>query len=165
MYSDVRLGFESRLCYEEVTGPYASWSFSCSCLRWSLWENFFNRDDKKTWWYHVHKALSMVPSNVDKEMEANISWALLPCLHYECQAWPSLRALALSSTVPDNLELDHSHLKAKLLITFSQKKVKTYCREKSNLEEQINTRLGLHDVLGLLWGRFPSKRIILPWKK
>lgn len=79
----------------------------------------------------------MIPSKVDKEMEVNISWTLPPNLHYECQIWPSVRALALSSSLPDNLEPDHSYLKAKLLIIFSQKKFKTCCGEKSNLEEQI----------------------------
>lgn len=75
-------------------------------------------------------------------MEVNIfSWTLPYNLHYECQIWSSVRALALSFSLPDNLEPDHSHLKAKLLIAFSQKKFKTCCGEKSNLEEQINTRM------------------------
>lgn len=74
-------------------------------------------------------------------------------------------ALALSPSLPDNLEPGYSHLKAKLLITFSQERVKTCCGEKRDLEEQINPQLGLRGVLGLLWSRIPSKRLILSWNE
>lgn len=98
------------------------------------------------------------PGKVDKEKEVGIfSWTLLSHLSSECHTWQPVRALALSYSPVWSLTI---HISKQSCWSHRVRKKSRPAVEKSDLKEQISTRMGLLDVLGLLWGRIPSKRII-----